>query len=154
MLVRAENPFPFAWDLWSGITQEAQRWELYVWPGRVHDRAAWGGCGLWIENCCWGCCDVSLHPHKWIITWLPIFMSKEEEKKKRSVATTNPRRLSYWFIWNPLGETLFKTNIFVIQYIFFILTFYMLLSAAVCCGCLFWFFFVFFRVFFLWVPVS
>lgn len=77
VLVRAENPFPFAWDLWSGITQEAQRWELYVWPGRVRDRAAWGGCGPWIENCCWVCCDASLHPHKWIITWLPIFISKE-----------------------------------------------------------------------------
>lgn len=84
VLVRAKNPFPFPWDLWSGITQEALRWELYVWPGRAHDRAAWGGRGLWSENCCWVCCEPSFHAHKWIITWLPIFISREariEEKR-------------------------------------------------------------------------
>ena len=40
VLVRAENPFPFPRDLWSGITQEALRWELLhlAW-----ERSWWSG---------------------------------------------------------------------------------------------------------------
>lgn len=86
VLVRAENPLPLPWDLWSGITQEAQRWKLHVWPGRAHDTEARGGYGLWSENCCRVCLEASLHTPKWIITWLPIFLigKKEEKKKERS----------------------------------------------------------------------
>lgn len=88
VLVRAENPFPLPWDLWSGITQEAWRWELHVWPGRAHDREARGGNGLWSENGCWVCLEASAHAPKWIITWLPIFfphwITRIEGKKRRS----------------------------------------------------------------------
>lgn len=86
VLVRAENPFPLPWDLWSGITQEAWRWELHVWPGRAHDREARGGNGLWSENGCWVCLEASAQALKWIITWLPIFSPLNNKNRRKKGA--------------------------------------------------------------------